>query len=126
MINYPVEPSMHDEAVIDSPESEEHPARPLRRTTPSRNCPAPTSPGHRTSQRIWPIEPTKHMSSRSSRWSTPDTPRRAEERQAEAGVRAELGRDHVRRTQASELVRDRVRSQPGGSDQSIQSLHEPG
>ena len=29
VINYPVEPSMHDEAVIDSPEPEEHSAEPL-------------------------------------------------------------------------------------------------
>ena len=33
VINYPVEPSMHDEAVIDSPESEEHSETPLNAIT---------------------------------------------------------------------------------------------
>ena len=47
VINYPVEPSMHDEAVIDSPQpGSTHPGR-LTQTRPSTNCPVPTSPDHR-------------------------------------------------------------------------------
>jgi hypothetical protein len=44
VINYPVEPSMHDDAVIDSPEYEEHPESPLSATT-EHELPGTDEPG---------------------------------------------------------------------------------
>ena len=44
VINYPVEPSMHDEAVIDSPESEEHSVRPFGATA-EHELPGTDEPG---------------------------------------------------------------------------------
>ena len=44
VINYPVEPSMHEEAVIDSPESTEHPASPIEATT-EHELPGTDEPG---------------------------------------------------------------------------------
>ena len=85
VINYPVEPSMHDEAVIDSQESEEHSVSPST-PPPSTNCPVPTNLGHRTSQRTWPIGPTKHMSLRSSRCTTWIPPERKSVKRKRASV----------------------------------------
>jgi hypothetical protein len=44
VINYPVEPSMHDEALIDSPESEEHSVRPFGATA-EHELPGTDEPG---------------------------------------------------------------------------------
>jgi hypothetical protein len=44
VINYPVEPSMHDEAVIDSPESEEHSVSPFDATA-KHELPGTDEPG---------------------------------------------------------------------------------
>ena len=45
VINYPVEPSMHDEGVIDTPGPEEHPPTPFTATTTEHDLPGTDEPG---------------------------------------------------------------------------------